>query len=200
MDGWTTAQGIPVLGVAVQNHLVDAMETVGEAHTTEFLLSMAEKSLHNVETEMKVSVVALVTDTASNMAAMRAALAAKHPQGVTHKFFILILSSSFCTTVLQYGCQCHILNLAAQDLVRDKGRAQVLDQVITVLKAFRNVHSLAAGLRTLKLPRPPLPASTRWTSHRNCLAYYNHHWAFLAQVPFLTLCPFLFPLPHAGGG
>lgn len=92
MDGWTTAQGIPVVGVAVQNHLVDAMETIGEAHTTDFLLGIAEKALVNIETEMKVKVVAMVTDTASNMASMRTQLEAKHPESMHINSSFLIIS------------------------------------------------------------------------------------------------------------
>ena len=33
-------------------------------------------------------------------------------------------------TVFQFSCQCHILNLLAQDLSKDKGRSQVLEHVI----------------------------------------------------------------------
>ena len=41
--------------------------------------------------------------------------------------------SIFDATVFPYGCQAHILNLIARDLLADKGRAATSGQVLAVL-------------------------------------------------------------------
>lgn len=83
-----------------------------------------------------------------------------------------------------YNCQAHVLNLLANDLAKERGREQVISNTVTVLKAFKNTHSLAAAIKEMGVTRPILPSPTRWASHRDALRYYNANWAFLAQVCF----------------
>lgn len=68
-----------------------------------------------VEVELGASVVALVTDNASNMALARSRAALLAP--------------------FQYGCQCHILHLLVGDLFKDANRNRILGQVPTILCA-----------------------------------------------------------------
>ena len=81
-----------------------------------------------------------------------------------------------------FACQAHCLNLVHETIMKDKGRMQVLTQVVFVLKQFRTVHSLSAGLAALGLPRPPLPSNTRWSSQCRSFLYFNSYWAYLTQL------------------
>ena len=82
LDGWSTAQSVLVIGIAVQDSLVSAIETLGEAHTSEFLLKVCEEAIENIQTELGVKVVAVVTDSAANMLLMRQNLESRR-EGVT---------------------------------------------------------------------------------------------------------------------
>ncbi len=77
VDGWSTSQCLPVLGISVEDALIEAMETVGDAHTSEFLLNLVERAIGNIEGELGVRVVAIVSDSACNMLLMRQMVSAK---------------------------------------------------------------------------------------------------------------------------
>ena len=104
--------------------------------------------------------VAIVTDNASNMEGAR--------QKVGH------------LEVFTYGCQAHLLNPGAKDLL-DKNKA-VFAKIVDVMKAFRNVHALANALGEKGLRKPPLPCETRWCSARDTLEYYDKNWTHLADI------------------
>jgi hypothetical protein len=60
LDGWTGPSGAPVLGVCLGDQLYQAVETVGDAHTAEFLAGVTEKCLKEVS-DLSVKVASFVT-------------------------------------------------------------------------------------------------------------------------------------------
>lgn len=82
--------------------------------------------------------------------------------------------------VFTFGCQAHLLNLAANDL-QEKHKA-VVAKIVDVLKAFRNVHELSAALVERDVGKPPLPGETRWCSARDAFKYYDENWTTLADI------------------
>lgn len=188
VDGWTTRDTIPLVGFGMASNLVATIDD-RTSHTTDFLTDVTQEQIPRLEQQYCCEIVAVVTDGASNM------------DGVTiaNLEIIAIVSSFFIgmrrrlqqnrPKMMTYRCQSHAMNLVAQDFFKDPNRAKVLASVTMVLKSFRNVHLLAAELHNYNIPRPCLPCETRWCSTRNALAFYNVHWAFLAQASAKHLKP-----------
>lgn len=170
VDGWTSPTGVALVGLAVDKYLVGLVEE-SVRHTGEELSVIAKKFKPALENEFSMEVVAVVTDGASNMELMRGKLKESFPK------------------LIAVRCQAHALHLCIQDLFKDSGRDSILKKVLMVLKTFRATHLLTAELRKLGLPRPPLPAATRWGSCCNSLTYYNKNWAYLAQIAASNLTP-----------
>ena len=137
----------------------------------EHLCSVVSSEITKLEGEMHCSIVAVVSDGASNMTGVRERLADAHPH------------------VLTYRCQAHALHLAASDLFKDASRSKLLSQIVAVLKTFKNSNALSIALQRAHINRPPLPCEVRWCSHRVSLACYNKNWAFLAQFAAQHLPP-----------
>ena len=67
--------------------------------------------------------------------------------------------------IITYECQARLLNFLAKDVQHhSEGTAAVMDKVLCVLKFFRNVQAAAAKLQERNMPKPPLPAKTRWNT------------------------------------
>ena len=136
VDGWSSEDIILVVGISLDNQLVDLVDTQTDRHTADNLATVVETVVPRVEQEFSCTVVAIVTDSATNMALMRTKVA------TTLK-------------VETYACQAHPLNLCVHDVLRMRGEQgyahtrlahpakllhfQVLTSVTTVLKAFRSV-------------------------------------------------------------
>lgn len=97
------------------------------------------------------------------------------------------LVEALAPTYLLYNCQAHALQLLVKDYL--KGKDSIVNNVVSVLKSFRAVHSLSAALVTRNLTRPPLPCPTRWGSITRALSYWNCNWAPLVQVAAANLPP-----------
>ena len=127
IDGWSNLVNYPVLGILCDGHLglftnnceqlypklMDAIDTTGQPHTADYLTDVMVASMKKTREELNATVVGIVTDNANNMANMRDQVAD--------------------TLVFTYGCQAHILNLLAKDLLRDNGRSTVSKQVVGIL-------------------------------------------------------------------
>ena len=131
----------PALGIAINvsgdNHLFDTVDTSGKPHTSDYLVEVFKTYVEKVESDWGVTVNALVTDNASNMASFRRHV--KEPSSLLHT----------------YGCQAHHLNLLAKD-VSSIVKTPV-DTIISILKQLRNHHAESSLMRDNNLPRPPLP-------------------------------------------
>ena len=121
---------------------MDTIDTTGNPHTGDYLAKVMEEALGLVKAKFKVTVVGIVTDNASNMENMRSKL--------------------LDSMVFTCGCQAHVLNLLAKDLLADKGRATASEHILAVLDKFRSLKFLSAALKKVKVPKPPKPSDTRW--------------------------------------
>jgi hypothetical protein len=59
MDGWSTLTNQPYIAILLGNHLVDTIDTTGNAHTGEYLAKLMEDGLEKVRLETKAVVVGL---------------------------------------------------------------------------------------------------------------------------------------------
>lgn len=76
MDGWSNVHNELVVCVAVtdslgKTYMTDTVDTIGTAHTGNNLTPLARDSIHKTEGKFGCKIRSLVTDNASNMAAMR---------------------------------------------------------------------------------------------------------------------------------
>jgi hypothetical protein len=138
------------------------------------MAKLSADAVHQATRELGCKVAAVTGDNAKNMCNSRAALAD--------------------LDVFTFGCQAHILNLLAGDYIKEGRRHSVAQAVVAVLKAFKNSSTLGHGLKQFQVPRPPLPADTRWNSWLRSLKFHNRYWAFMSQVaatdlPAGTLVP-----------
>lgn len=121
VDGWSTSDNRCVIGLSLDGQLVKVVQGK-EKKTTEYMTKVAMESIGQLEAELDVTVVAVVTDGASVMNAMRRTVASRSPH------------------LLQYWCQAHLLHLVVCDFFKHAGRKAVLASVVHVLKQFRNVE------------------------------------------------------------
>lgn len=132
IDGWSGPLMQPTLGVALNEFLIDVVETKDNSHDSEYLVNFATAQIAKLEAEYGVTVVALVTDNASNVQKMRQEIKSKLP--------------IFC-----YACQAHCLNLLAGDILNKDGRQTVVASMVAVLKAFRFLLSIAPPKKNTQL-------------------------------------------------
>ena len=82
MDGWSTGANEPVIAVSPAVHdrsfLIGVEDTTGVPHTAAYLTQLAKEYKKKVE-DLGVDLVAITTDSASNMAKMRDDMAAEFP-------------------------------------------------------------------------------------------------------------------------
>ena len=72
-----------------------------------------------------------------------------------------------------------MLNLLAQDLAIPK----IKEQVVQVVKHYRNNHFAAASYKAKGGLWVTMPQDVRWSTLADCLESYLKHWSFL-----LTIC------------
>ena len=167
IDGWSNLTNDPVVGISLTTKgktcLIDAVDTTGQMHTTEYMTELTSNAITKAEELYDVNIGHVVTDGASNMKGMRNKI-----------------KETLDRDIITYHCQPHLLNLLAKD-VKDEQTVTV-KRVTAVLKFFRNKHSAKAKLKELNVNTPPLPAETRWNTLRDSLAYYCENWATLVQI------------------
>ena len=122
-------------------NVLTAVNTTGERHTGTMMKTWTLLARDLALDYFKVPICAVTGDNASNMQLSRELMAGQD-------FFV-------------YGCQAHKLHLACKDLLADRGRDTVMKQVTVVLKTFRTVNNLAAGLKIRKIGRPKLFCGTQ---------------------------------------
>lgn len=78
-DGWTTSMTVPTVGLTLDDDLFELQETGDTPHTGDFLGAMVECGVAQASSELGAEVAGVVTDSASNMVAMRTYLKTKLP-------------------------------------------------------------------------------------------------------------------------
>lgn len=167
LDGWSNVHNEPVICATVTTpeseiFLVDTIDTSGKAHTADYLLEVALESINTCEKKFGCSVRSFVTDNAANVAKMRENL--EHREDVD---------------VITYGCSAHLMNLLAKDLEIPN----IKEQVVQVVKYFRNNHFAAATYKANGGLRLIMPQEVRWNTMADCLESYIKYWPIL-----LTIC------------
>ena len=118
------------------------------------------------------SVCAFVVDNASNMAGTRkevqSAMEKMVGDGTLQKEMLLLDT---------YGCSAHLLNLCGGDILTPEKKQEgqtilgIVASVISVVKAFRNIHVLKFTAEEAGLKKAPLPGETRWNSYCDTLEW-----------------------------
>ncbi|QQP50145.1 Transposase, partial [Caligus rogercresseyi] len=167
LDGWSNVHNEPIICETVttsegQVYLVDTVDTSGRPHTAEYLKDMAASSIAKTENDFKCSVGSIVTDNAANVKKMRTNL----EETLEHK------------KLVTYGCSAHILNLLAHDLEIPN----IKDQVVHVIKYFRNNHFASATYRADGNKALVMPQDVRWNTMAGCLNSYIDNWPALVKI------------------
>jgi len=80
--------------------------------------------------------------------------------------------------LITYGCSAHLLNLLAKDLeIPD-----IKEQVVQVVKYFRNNHFAAAAFKSNNGLHLIMTQEVRWNTMADCLESYIKHWPILMTV------------------
>lgn len=125
------------------------------------MVEVAVDSIKKCEKQFGCHVRSFVTDNAANVAKMRASLKEKPNVDVT-----------------TYGCSAHLLNLLAKDLEIPN----IKEQVVQVVKYFRNNHFAAATYKKAGGLRLVLPQDVRWNTMADCLESYIKQWPILMTI------------------
>lgn len=167
LDGWSNVHNEPVICVTLTTvdgevYLVDTVDSSGHSHTGEYLCDFAYESIQKCEKEYNCKVGSVVTDNAANVSRMRT----------------LLQEREGTTGIITFGCSAHILNLLAGDL----NFSSTKEQVIKVVKYFRNNHIANSAYRATDSPKLSLPSDVRWNSVVDCFESYLKGWSSLIQI------------------
>lgn len=163
LDGWSNVNSESLIVASIQwensVYIVDSIDCSAERHTGEYLATVAEKQVQIAEAKFGVTVVALVSDNASNMTKMRK-----------------IMTKG--ANILTYGCSAHQLNLLAKDLVP----SELVTQVTKIAKCFRNSHLPSSWLKNEGGKKPPMPSDVRWNSYLELFEWYSNEWQRMKRI------------------
>ena len=165
-DGWSNVHNEPVICATVTTpeseiFLVDTVDTSGHAHTADYLVQVAVDTIQTCEKQFSCHVRSIVTDNAGNVAKMRQNLEERED-----------------VDLITYGCSAHLLNLLAKDLEIPN----IKEQVVQVVKYFRNNHFAAASLKSNDGLRLIMPQEVRWNTMADCLESYIKNWPILMTI------------------
>lgn len=169
LDGWSNVHNEPIVCITITTkdgdaYLVDTIDTSGHAHTAEYLAETAANSLKKCEENFECHIRSVVTDNAANVSKMRELL---ENGGYNENL-----------NVITYGCSAHILNLLANAVKYPN----VNEQVIQVIKYFRNNHFANGCYRSFSTTKLVLPTEVRWNSIYDSLEAYVKNWPILVQI------------------
>lgn len=113
-----------------------------------------------------LQVTSFVTDNAANVSKMRQEL--EQDENVN---------------LIAYGCSAHIFNLLAHDLTdKDKKLSSAKEQVMKIIKYFRNHQMPCAIYKELGGSALILPSEVRWNTMADSLESYLQNWPILCKV------------------
>lgn len=167
IDGWSNIRNEPIICACVVNEdgnifLVNTTDTSGNPHTSEYLTCLTLKIIQDTEKKFKCFIRSVVTDNAANMARMR----------------LQIQRESNDVNVITYGCSAHLLNLLAKDLNVEG----VMNNIVRIIKYFRNNHLAKAYLSSEGGSSLPMPIEVRWNSACDSLEAYLKNWHTLVKI------------------
>lgn len=166
LDGWSNVHNEPIICATITTktgdvYLIDTIDTSGHAHTAEYLAEVAMESIKNCQNNFKCIVRSVVTDNAANVTKMR-----------------LLLQNRTDLNVITYGCSAHVLNLLANDFQY----SSMKEQIMKVIKYFRNNHFANACYRSTGALKLILPSDVRWNSVLDSLESYTKAWSILLKI------------------
>lgn len=166
LDGWSNIHNEPVVCATVTTadsdiYLVDTIDTSGKPHTSEYLVEVAASAIQKCEQTFNCHVRSFVTDNAANVAKMRQELEQRED-----------------LDLVTYGCSAHLLNLLAKDLEI----TNIKEQVVQVVKYFRNNHFAVAAYKSAGGLRLIMPQDVRWNTMADCLETYITQWPKLMAI------------------
>lgn len=166
LDGWSNVHNEPIICATITTktgdvYLIDTIDTSGHAHTAEYLAEVAIESIKNCQNNFKCIVRSVVTDNAANVTKMR-----------------LLLQSRTDLNVITYGCSAHVLNLLANDFQY----SSIKEQIMKVIKYFRNNHFANACYRSTGALKLILPSEVRWNSILDSLESYTKAWSVILKI------------------
>lgn len=169
LDGWSNIHNDSIICVAVttktgDTYLIDTVDTSVNAHNAEYLAKIATESIKNCQQNLQCNVSSLVTDNAANVSKMRS-----------------LISENTDFNIIAYGCSAHVMNLLANDIKYPR----VKEQIVRVIKYFRNNHFANASFQEAKgknAVKLMLPSEVRWNSIVDSLESYIKGWPILLQI------------------
>ena len=60
---------------------------------------------------------------------------------------------------------------------------------MSAIKHLRKHHAESAEMKSLKIPRPPIPCETRWNSVGDTMEYFDNHWSNIVIIVNKILKP-----------
>lgn len=172
-DGWSNCHNDPIIATTLivdgKSYFLDSCDTGSMSKSAENCKKLCDDSMQTAKEKYNCSVKSVVTDNASNMAKMRAALKADDPE------------------LTVYGCSAHLLNLLGEDLTPK----DVMTHVKDVNKYFRNHQKPSAWLNAIDgSVKPQLPGDTRWKSQLLCVETFTKNRPYYLQICEENECEF----------
>lgn len=166
IDGWSNVHNEPILCAVVtnkkgENYLLETIDTSGCPHTIEYLIEVVKNCMIKCENEFKCIVRSVVTDNANNVKGMRTEI-----------------QSNPDFDLITYGCSAHLLNLLAEDL----NIPNIKEQILHIVKFFRNNHFANAKYREAGGSKLIIPQEVRWNTMADCVSAYLKNWPILVSV------------------
>ena len=149
LDGWSNVHNEPVVCVTVtieqgETFLTSSIDTSGNSHTADYLTEVAKEAVKSCEREYGCRVRSFVTDNKANVAKMREQLRENED-----------------LNLITYGCSAHLLNLLAHDVQVQACK----ENIVKVIKYFRNVHLAAARYKAAGGSKLVLPSDVLMEHH-----------------------------------
>jgi len=142
-------------------YLTDAVDTSRNGHTAEYLTDVASTVITSWTQQFNCLIGSSVTYSAPNVAKMRRQLQERDD-----------------LDIVTYGCSAHLFNLLAK-YVGVKG---VKDNIVHIVKHFRNTNMPAAWYKTADGKAIVMPQDVRWNKMAYCLESYLQNWPVILQV------------------
>lgn len=168
IDGWSNVHMDPIICCCVttesgQVYLLDSIDTSGKPHTADYLTEIAKDLIKKCKDDYECRVGSFVTDNASAMTRMRQELRAEYEN---------------VEGILTYGCGAHILNLLSKDL----DIKEVRENIVKIVKYFRNNHFAAAKYKAEGGKGLIVPQEVRWNTLSDCFEVYLSEWPKILKI------------------
>lgn len=166
IDGWSNIHNEPIICATITNEhgntfLYETIDTSGKPHTSDYLAELCCELISSCEEKYGCRIRSFVTDNAANMVRMRK-----------------LIQENMDLKVITYGCSAHFLNL----LCKDFEIKSIKENVVQIVKYFRNNHLARAKFKIAGGKTLQLPSDVRWNSVSDCLERYTSQWDLLLKI------------------